>query len=258
MVGVLFHAKIEVGFIMNETQQLIKFLIEKKGKQEQGIDVVLEYVSDVNERRLEIENQCQEKFNSVYETNKLNGIFIPSVGQNPYYILVQKDRNNMLDVMTAFHEYRHLSDYIDFLQTVFDGNVEKMKHSQLYITFNVYSEFSATRSGVLYYLKIVSKEGMSQKELCEIILQNAKSTYRNLDGIINRYQLLVHSLQYFGKVIACSNFLEDINLEKIIDEMELSNELKPVLAHICMFENNDEWYKTLDKRMRTFVDGVIV
>lgn len=242
---------------MNETQQLIKSLIEQKGKQELGIDIVVEYVSNVNERQLEIENQCQEKFNSVYETNKLNGTFIPSVGRNPYYILVQKDRNDMLDVMTAFHEYRHLLDYIIFLQTIFDNDVEKMKHSQLSITFNVYSEFSATLNGVLQYLKIVNIEGMSQKELCEIIMQNAESAYRNLEGIINRYQLLVHSLQYFGNVIACSNFLEDINLEKIIDKMELSNELKPILAHICMFENNDEWYKTLDKRMITFIDGVI-
>ncbi len=243
---------------MNETQQLIKSLIEQKGKQELGIDVVVEYVSDVNERLLEIEDQCQEKFNFVYETNKLTGIFIPSVGQKPYYILVQKDRNDMLDIMTVFHEYRHLSDYITFLQTVFGGNVEEMKHSQLYITFNVYSEFSATLSGVLHYLKIVNKEDMNQKELCETILQYAKSAYWDLDGIINGYQLLVHSLQYFGNVIACSNFLKDINLEKIIDEMEFSNELKPIFAHILMFEDNNEWYKILDKRMRTFVDGVIV
>lgn len=129
-----------------------------------------------------------------------------------------------------------------------------MKHSPLYITFNVYSEFSATLSGVLHYLKIVNIKGMSQKELCEIILQNAESAYQNLEGIVNRYQLLVHSLQYFGNVVACSNFLEDINLRKIIGKMELSNELKPVLAHILMFENNDEWYITLDKKMRTFVD----
>ena len=248
----------EVGVVMNETQQLIKSLIEQNGKQELGIDVVVEYVFDVNERQLEIENQCQEKFNSVYETNKLTGTFIPSVGQNPYYILVQKNRNDMLDVMTAFHEYRHLLDYITFLQTEFNGDVEKMKHSQLYITFNIYSEFSATQNGVLQYLKIVNIEGKSQKELCEIILQYAESAYWNLEDIINRYQLLVHSLQYFGNVIACSHFLEDINLTKIIDEMELSNELKPVLAHICMYENNDEWYKILDKKMRTFVDGGVI
>ena len=50
-----------------------------------------------------------------------------------------------------------------------------------------------------------------------------------------------------------------INLsKKIIDEMEFSNELKPIFAHILMFEDNNEWYKILDKRMRTFVDGVIV
>ena len=242
---------------MNETQQLIKSIIEQKAKQELGMDVVVEYVPDVNERCLEIENQCQEKLGSVYENDKLTGMFIPPINQNPAYILVQRDRENMLDVMTAFHEYRHLIDYFVFLQTMFDNDTEKMRHSHFYITFNVYSEFAATLSGVLHYLKIISIEGMSQKELCKIILQNSKRAYQNLEGIVNRYQLLVHSLQYFGNVIACSNFLEDMNLESIIDEMELSHELKPVLAYILTFENNYEWYKTLDTTMRTFVDGIM-
>ncbi len=30
------------------------------------------------------------------------------------------------------HEYRHLLDYITFLQTEFNGDAEKMKHSRLY------------------------------------------------------------------------------------------------------------------------------
>lgn len=242
---------------MNETQQLIKMQIEQNAKQEFGIDVVVEYVSDVNERQVEIENQYQEKFNSVYEAGKLTGAFLPSVGQNPYYILVQENRNNMLDVMTAFHEYRHLLDYVDFLHTVFNNDAEKMKYSQLYITFNVYSEFSATQSGVLNYLKIVSIEGITQKELSEIVLQNAKLNYQDLEGIVNRYQLLVHSLQYLGYVIPCSIYLEGINFKQIVDNMELSDELKPVIAHILSFENKYDWYETSDKLMRYFVDGDI-
>lgn len=242
---------------MNETQQLIKAQIEQKMKQEMGIDVVVEYVPDVYERVLDIENQYQIKFNSVYETDNFTGTFIPSIGQNPYYILVQKNRSDMLYVMTVFHEYRHLLDYIDFLQTVFDNDVKKMKHSKLYITFNVYSEFSATRSGVLNYLRIVSIEDMSKNDLCEIILKKAKSTYWNLEGIQNRYQLLVHSLQYLGNVIACSIYLENVDYKQIIDEMELFDELSPVIAHILMFENQYEWYETLDRLMRNFVDGGI-
>ncbi len=242
---------------MNETQQLIKTQIEQKVKQELGIDVVVEYVFDVNERRLEIENQYQIKFNSVYETDKLTGTFIPLVGHNPYYILIQKNRNNMLDVMTAFHEYRHLLDYHDFIHTVFGNDAEKMKYSPLYITFNVYSEFSATQSGVLHYLKYVSLEGMTQNELCKILLKEAEVAYQNLEGIVNRYQLLVHSLQYLGYVIPCSIYLEDINFKQIVDNMELSDELKPVIAHILSFENKYDWYETSDKLMRSFVDGGI-
>lgn len=242
---------------MNETQQLIKTQIEQNVKQEFGIDVVVEYVSDVNERSLEIENQYQIKFNSVYETDKLAGAFLPSVGHNPYYILVQESRNDMLDVMTVFHEYRHLLDYLDFIHTVFDNDVEKMKHSQLYVTFNVYSEFSATRSGVLNYLKIVSVEGMNQNELCEILLKEAEVAYQNLEGIVNRYHLLVHSLRYLGYVIPCVIYLENINFKQIVDNMELSDELKPVIAHILSYENKYDWYEISDKLMRNFVDGGI-
>ena len=99
---------------MNETQILIKTSIEKEAKQQLGVDIIVEYVPDISLRKQELQKQAGEKFNSVYNADHFSGTFIPAIGNNPYYILVQESRESMLDIMTAFHEYQHLIDYVLF------------------------------------------------------------------------------------------------------------------------------------------------
>lgn len=240
---------------MNDTQKLIKATIEKTTKQQYGIDVVVEYVADVTERTQELQKECGEKLNSVYEGEHFTGTFIPAVNNNPYYILIQEDRESMLDVMTAFHEYRHLLDYVLFLRTVANNNAETLKNSPLYVTFNVYSEYAATVFGIQEYIKFVKCKDMSQKELAEAILQRDNAIYWNLEGIDNRYQLLVHSVQYVGSIVACCQFSDEIDPQNLISEMELSEELYPILKHVFLFEDKYKWYEDLDDMMRNFVDG---
>lgn len=243
---------------MNDTQELIKTSIEAESNRQLGIEVIVEYVSDIYTREEEIERKCGVKLNSVYDATNITGTFIPAINGNPYYILIKERAESMLYVMTAFHEYRHLIDYVLFLKTVFDNNTKLLKNSPLYVTFNVYSEYAATMFGVQKYIELVKIDDMTQKELGKLVLQNAKSAYDNLQGITNRYQLLVHSMQYLGNVVACGQFIDDIDIQSLISEMELSNELFPVISHTLMFENNYEWYSEMDKRMRVFVDGGVV
>ena len=139
--------------------------------------------------------------------------------------------------------------------TVIDNNIDALKNSPLYVTFNVYSEYAATLFGTKKYIEIVKLEDMSQKELAEAILQSAKETYWKLEGIDNRYQLLVHSMQYIGNIVACGQFSDEIDTQKLISEMELSEELYPILGHVFMYEDKYKWYEDLDKMMRKFVDG---
>lgn len=240
---------------MNKTQELIKVSIENETNKQFGIDVVVEYVSDVTARAQEIERQCGMKFNSVYDASGFTGTFIPTLNDSPYYILIQENRNNMLDVMTAFHEYRHLIEYVQFLKTVFGNNVELLKNSPLNVTFNVYSEYVATWFGVQKYIEIVGVGDLSQKELATQIMGNASKTYQNLQGISNRYQLLVHSMQYLGKIVACKMFVDDIDIQNLVDKMELSKELLPLIIHFFKYENRCDWYAEMDKIMRDFVDG---
>ena len=240
---------------MNKTQELIKSSIEEETKKQFDINVVVEYVSDVSKRTHELQQQCGEKLNSVYDAEHFTGTFIPTVNNNPYYILIQENRESMLDVMTAFHEYKHLIDYILFLKSAFDDDIELLKNSPMYVTFNVYSEYAATLFGTEKYIEIVTFEDMSKKELAKSILRSAKITYWDLRKINNRYQLLVYSMQYVGNIIACSHFIDDIDVQELVDEMELSDKLHPILNHIFRFENKYEWYRDLDKIMREFVDG---
>ena len=240
---------------MNNTQEQIKSTIEKISKMQYDIDVVVEYVADVSKRAKQLQQQFGEKLNSVYGAEHSTGIFIPAVNNNPYYILIQENRESELYVMTAFHEFKHLIDYVMFLKSAFSNNAEQLKNSPMYITFNIYSEYAATAFGVKNYIEKVTIVGMTQKELAESIFQNAKTKYWDLRGIDNRYQLLLHSMQYMGNIIACSNFIDDVDFQKNVDEMELSDELYPTFKHIFKFENKYEWYRDLDKIMREFVDG---
>lgn len=242
---------------MNETQKLIKSTIENSAKQQYGIDIVVEYVADVSERTQELQQECGEKFNSVYTAEHCTGAFIPTVNNNPCYILIQEDRESMLDVMTAFHEYRHLIDFVLFFKTVANNNIDILKKSPLYTTFNVYSEYAATMYGTKEYIDIVKLGDMSQKELAEAIFQQRKTTYWNLEGIDNRYQLLVHSVQYLGEIFACGQFTNKIDIQASIREMELSSEMCPIFNHIFMYEDKYQWYEKLNRIMRDFVDGGI-
>lgn len=240
---------------MNETQRLIKNTIENTTRKNYSIEVLVEYVDDVDKQVQKIENQFGVKFRVVYDATNLTGTFVPAVNKNPYYIIVKSEQNDMMYVKTAFHEYQHLIDYIRFKDTVFDGDIETMKNSPLYVTFNVYSEYAATLFGTKKYIEIVKLDDMSQKELAEAILQSAKEIYWKLEGIDNRYQLLVHSMQYIGNIVACGQFSDEIDTQNLISEMELSEELYPILVHVFMYEDKYKWYEDLDKMMRNFVDG---
>lgn len=74
-------------------------------------------------------------------------------------------------------------------------------------------------------------------------------------SIIIDDQLLVHSMQYIGNIVACGQFSDEIDTQKLISEMELSEELYPILGHVFMYEDKYKWYEDLDKMMRKFVDG---
>ena len=137
----------------------------------------------------------------------------------------------------------------------FNNNTELLKNSPLYVTFNVYSEYSATLYGIEKYIETVRIEDTSQKEFAKSVFENSKAAYCNAQKIDNKYQLLVHSMQYVASIVACSKFIDELDIQVLISKMELSEELYPVINHIFMYKNENDWYYELDKIMRNFVDG---
>ena len=239
---------------MTELQYAIKQSIEAETKKTLGVDVIVEYVPDVNARIEEIINQSHETFNSVYESENFTGTFIPSVGTEPFRILIREKRNQNLDIMSAFHEYQHMIDYCKFLNTVFSGDVEGLKHSPLYVTFNIYSEFSATKAGIVYYGKTVKFIDSPLEDRCQALLETYLDSYRRcFPRIANRYQLLIHTIQYYGCIAAIPAICQEYDISEFFHEIQFINELRQVLERINSFEDTTLWYKEFDKTARKFI-----
>lgn len=238
---------------MTDTQKIIKQTIENYVKTNLGSIVVVEYVSDVSARASEIVSAYPENFYNAYEATHFTGTFIPQVGDNPFYILIQEDRPQCLDVMTAFHEYQHLLDYVCFLSTACHNDINYLRNNPLYKTFNIYSEFSATKTGIIQYARTVTLGTMSLTEKCEGLLETYCSMYRRFEGIETRYQLLVHCIQFFGCITAASMIDPSYDISPYFEEIEFLSELSPVFNVLTSFEDSIDWYEHFDRIARIFV-----
>ena len=193
------------------------------------------------------------KFNNAYSSDHYTGTFIPKVDKNPFYVLLQADREQNLDVMTAFHEYQHLVDYIEFTKAISVKSAFELKDNPLYATFNIYSEFSATKTGVVQYVNCVQIEGLTKEETCSELLEWSKESYLNQDGIQNRYQYLYHVMQYLGYIFAAAESIPDFDATPYLCVIDLLQELQSLLKHMGSFETTYEWYECFDTLAREFV-----
>ena len=218
---------------MTDAQKKQKQFIEKCAKDTIGINLVVEYVPDVSMRVLEITSKYSENIYNAYNAKHFTGTFIPQVGENPYYILVQQKRNQQLDVMTVYHEYQHVIDYVRFLDTVFHGDVEALKKSPLYYPFNVYSEFSATKAGITHYGKTVKFLNTPIEDRCIALLETYLNMYRNFYGIESRGDFLIHTIQYYGCIMAIPSICQSVDLLPFLEDF-----LVPVVSSVSFFSSS--------------------
>lgn len=241
---------------MNDLQLEIKNCIEAQVQKDYGVKVVVEYVSDIEVRKKQILETMSEKMNQTYDADHYTGVFIPQAEDNPYYILIQENRNNNLDIMTAFHEYQHLRDYIIFLNVVFHNNVDALKDSQLYISFNLYSEFMATREGMYQYIKYKYSEVYMTKDKYIEQLEVFLKEYKKFQGVKTRYQLLMHNLVFLGRIIAIQLIDAEIDVSYYTHELFSLKEnagFEQVVACLVSYDNSAEWYIEFDKVVREFI-----
>ena len=154
---------------MTDLQIQIKSILESLFEEITGEKILVEYVANVDEKVKEIQKQIGVTMHNVYEAIHYTGSFLPATENSCCYIIIQEDRKDNLDIMTAFHEIQHALEYTMFLNCIYNKNRQQMIDSKMYQTFQIYSEYSATRTGISNYLKYVQHSDMSQKEFANCV-----------------------------------------------------------------------------------------
>ena len=238
---------------MNDTQKQIKLMLETRFEEFTKEKLVVEYVTDVYAKAKEIEKQIDITMRDVYETSHYTGMFIPAIGSSPFYILIQEGRNDHLDIMTAFHEWQHAVEYFLLLNCCFDRDHDQMIHSKIYPTFQIYSEFSATRKGILHYLNFVEYSNMTKKERATCLVNHYRNIYPNFEDITNKYQLIIHTLQYLGMLFGVKDAVEDFDIDNEICLIEYLKDFEKIFDLLHEFAFEYDWFIAFDKAIREFI-----
>lgn len=233
----------------------LKKAIETYFDETLNYDIQVEFVTDVAQRSREITLEDREKWNNAYDADSFVGLFIPETEKHKAYILIKDEREFGMLVESCFHELMHAEDYLWFLRRIFCGNKREMMISQLYVTFQVYSEFKAKKFGWLQFLKCIDYEDMTKLSQANAVLETAKQVYRDKGGIINKYQFLMHSIQYLGCLYAIYEYDESyIDLDSatlLIDDLE---DLSDIFSMLLDDKIKDKaWFERFDKCCREYV-----
>lgn len=233
----------------------IKAIIENFFKEELSYTVRVEFVADVSARSREIIQQDNLKWSDAYNANHFLGQFLPDTENHCAYILLQEGREIGMLIESSFHEQKHAIDYVYFLRLIFDGNQTKMINSPLYATFQVYSEFEAKKFGWLQFLKYIDYTNLTKYEQAKSIISCAQQCYDDIDGITNKYQFLMHSVQYLGCLFAVSEYDESyLDLKSEISKMTFAEELNDIITLLDNEGIKDKsWFEEFDRQCRAFI-----
>lgn len=238
---------------MTEVQEQIKSILESSFEHVTGEKIIVEYVTDVSARANEIQTQSGVNMRDVYEATQYTGVFIPATDNSCSYILIQEYRNDNLDIMTAFHEMQHAIEYIMLLNCIFEKNRQRMIDSSVYPTFQIYSEFSATRTGISKYLTFVNHSDMSQDEFANCLVDTYRRDYLDFSNITTRYQLVIHTMQYLGVLVGVKDVIKDFDLDSEIYCIKYLDEFQDIFDLLNSFAFNYNWFETFDKVAREFI-----
>lgn len=241
---------------MTKEQQCIKNNMEQMFYNFFGEKIEIEYVDDV---KSSVESFLQEYGLNMREANSANvltGSFLPATSRTNHKIFIKRERNDCLDVMTAFHEIQHAIDYVKLLREVFYCDQEKMKNSELYESFQLFSEYNAVRFGIKNYLQLVEKENMTKTELAQLLLDGSRKTFLDYSTIHNRWQLAFHIFEYLGAVHAVKELFYNMDLQEYESLLEQDN-AKYIIDAISSFEFSEDWFSFFNLRIRKFVNNEI-
>lgn len=238
---------------MEEFYMGIKKCIENTTKEIFSKKIIVEFVSNVSARAKEITEIDSQRWSNVYESKKFTGYFVHETENHCSYILIDSNRSHEDMLITAYHEMKHMIDFYMFLK-IFDGDMNKMINSNINKTFNIYSEYEAVMFGYVHFLKMCLLD-KDKKYKTKLLIRKTKLIYEDMEQIENKYQFLIHSIQYFGVLMACKEFDDFFDFDKEIAEMDSILELIPIFN---MLKNtskirNYEWFVDFDSKCRKYI-----
>lgn len=230
-------------------KEALKTNAEKVFYDHYGKKIIVEFVSDVVLRGNEI-GANDKNVKTVYSSTHYTGMFIPETENHCTYILAEDGRSDCDTVITVFHELQHTIDYYRFL-SLFDNNQEKMINSNIYYTFQIYSEFMAEQFGIAMFFDSCFTEKDKQEKI-KIILDTYIPVYNDFSDVHDKYECIIHSVQYLGILYACAKYDNEFDLTAHIGKMFGLQDLKEIiLALLDDYHNFDiEWFQNFDKICR--------
>ena len=239
---------------MTEHQIELKEMIEKVFYDVFGETLIVDFVENVKKREKEILSLIKEDIKETYEANHFTGKFIPPTPDSPTYkVIIQKDRKDYLYIQSTFHEFEHAKLHYNLFVNHFKKDFELLKQSTINITFQIFSEFAACRSGISNYLKFVSFEDISKFDVAKNLIQYQIEIYKDSLNTPSGYEFLMNSAKLYGTIVGAFDVLQDIALNDFYDVFEMYDELSELFDLMLNYTDENFWYERFDSVVKKII-----
>ena len=240
---------------MTTLQNDIKLMLEKTFSDFTQETLIVEFVEDVSVRENEIIQELNIEMSSTYDASHYTGKFLPPNDKTSVYtILIQKDRQQHLYLMTAFHEFQHAILYFHLYQLIFHGDFQKLKSNSINATFQIYSEFSACREGTANYIKFVDIEGVTKQMMGVSLVEKQLDDYRAYLSTSSGYEFLMHFAMIYGTLLGAKDANEDFPFEYYLSQIEGIELLEDICSHMDKYSVEFDWFEEFDSLIKDFLD----
>ena len=239
---------------MTEHQKELKEMLEKLFNDIFDEILIIEFVENVEDREREILSLLSKDLKTTYEANHFTGKFIPPTLDSPTYkIIVQKDRNDYLYIMSTFHEFEHAKLHYNLFVNLFKKDLQLLKQSSINMTFQIFSEFAACRSGISNYLNFVSFDEISKLDVAKSLIQFQVEVYKNSLNTPSGYEFLMNSAKLYGTIVGAFDVLQNKVLNSFYDTFEMYDELSEFFNLMLNYTDEFLWYEKFDSVVKEII-----
>ena len=240
---------------MTTLQNDIKLMLEKMFFDFTRKTLIVEFVEDVSTREKEIIQELGVEMSSTYDASHYTGCFLPPNDKTTIYtILIQKDRQQDLYLMTAFHEFQHAILYFHLYQLIFHEDLQNLKSNSINATFQIYSEFSACKEGTANYIKFVDIDGVTKQMMGESLVEQQLDDYKAYLNTSSGYEFLMHFAMIYGTLFGARDAIENFPFEYYLKQIEGIELLEDICSHMDKYTVEFDWFEKFDFLIKDFLD----